>query len=1618
MRKWGKRKIIVVSCIAVFQAALLVLAFAGARYFQRYDAEDETARNITAENGLVFYPVPPVPTPEPPAPPEPPGIAWAFDFALAPSALGGIHITPLSANAWGVEPDSAFLITAQASSAAHLEAYLSVPGGPAFSLEAYGENAFLLHFAAPLARHRVYRFVYRPTGYAPVSHAFQTADVFRVSATSPANNTFQVPHTAGIVITFSQPLAGDISDAFLIYPPVAGRFIRQDNAYVFAPARLLANTTYTVTLRRGLESVTGEILAEDYTFTFQTHWSDVPRPPFSIPRNQEYETFLPWHEVFIGLEIDRDFDGREFSVYLYEMPTAEAFIYFTSTQAGTRFASLTVEAVEVQGAWQSHFYLFLGQSLPEGYFVAEIHSTLPHARHTARKFIQVSGLSVYSLSLGGEKIFWLHDAATGQPAQGAVVHLGTATVTANHEGIAIAQTGAHPRAMITITYGGYLPFVYAQSTFARRPLLPSERFLSYIYTDRSLYRPNDVVDVFGVIIPRYGHSHMPEDVFTLHIGDMLTLPVTLDGHNSFAVRVPVAGMFGYPLVELRVNGERLMELWGVRFFDYANHAFVISGELDNLAYGIDDEAAFAIAVTNFTGMPIADVAVRERGRHFTTDAYGVAAGRLPVFTHGYGWLPRWQSFWFTITGDAQVSQQISLPHIVVPRDIMMEDEFRGDTLTLRTHEIRIDSINEYARALSPWWDVPPDIYRGAAVAVDFTLEITRYTTTRTMRSQRFCHIQRQTFTTYNFHTASALYRTIAGRTENGMAVISGLPVSGDVLIRYSFVVHYRDAQGRETRIWPGQHIWDDWYTLGARSSIRRFHFALERDTLGIGETTQVSLAEGHLRWTWYSDQPTGELTPVTHGRMLTVLAREGIISVAVGSPQGMELTFTEDSISNAFVLGAYFDGQLIFPVANPARVVFDHSTRELEIEMEFDQASYRPGDEVTLTLTTCRPAQVLISVVDEAAFQGRPHQADFLARLYRSATFWHWEGENFSQFASHTQHEFGESVNENGWGGDGDGHNDTFREDFTDNPVFALVQTDENGHATLSFTLPGQVTSWRVTALGLTREGYAGDARENILSALDFYVDLLLTPEYLLGDDIAAVARAHGAGNDSVAFTFAVLQDGAELYAHTTNAVRRASFNAGKLDTGEYTLRVTAAWGTHRDTVELPFAVVATGMIIENQIQGILSPETPGTDPATLTMRDLPLRVTLSNANIRPLARILHGAGSAASQRTDEIAAAAFSRYFFTGEADFDAVRAQVHHWTGGIPQLIRETPNFLYTARFAASFPDMVDRGRILSYIAREAPDINNATARGARLLALAAVGEPVLHEIRAAFAQPAQFGLSDDYLMRLYLVAAMVAIGGHAEAAAMLAAVPSVPPAELSQSTQEHSLVLRLFIHTALDPQLALEYLNRTLENRYVSAVPERVNFVRHAQMRDATVSEVQYTLHGRTHTARLENFDRHSLHITPAQFRALNLTPLSGETQYQIQFYGYDHAHWPPENEVIDIQRALTRTNGLYRVSLWVTLPYGVDGSFTVYDRMPSNTRFVPLHRPWRPGAPFFSVHHVQRQLVELTFFSTARNPRTRTLHYYIMPLFDGDMAPATAYIVSRHGDSPRWGMTQEE
>lgn len=159
-----------------------------------------------------------------------------------------------------------------------------------------------------------------------------------------------------------------------------------------------------------------------------------------------------------------------------------------------------------------------------------------------------------------------------------------------------------------------------------------------------------------------------------------------------------------------------------------------------------------------------------------------------------------------------------------------------------------------------------------------------------------------------------------------------------------------------------------------------------------------------------------------------------------------------------------------------------------------------------------------------------------------------------------------------------------------------LVQTNDAGVATVEFTVPDTLTTWRILALGQTRQGSQGGAAHTFLSTLPAYVDVVAPLKVRVGDVIELPIQVVNQSADPLRGTVSVKVSGGlgqggggvtvAPWGSTASTVHTIANHAGQLvvEAG-----LTAGSGEPVDTVRKSVIVTPVGRPIEQSRAGTLA---------------------------------------------------------------------------------------------------------------------------------------------------------------------------------------------------------------------------------------------------------------------------------------------------------------------------------------------------------------------------------------------------------------------------------------------
>lgn len=684
--------------------------------------------------------------------------------------------------------------------------------------------------------------------------------------------------------------------------------------------------------------------------------------------------------------------------------------------------------------------------LSAGFYLAELRA-LPNGTTEQVRF-QVTDISYFVSATATKTLLWFNDLSTKGPLQNAQLETEAERLTVGPDGVIVLPT---PKGGGRSVYRVSAPGKQAVLVLSEVALNEAD-YWRYLHLDRGVYRPDDTVRFWGVLRPR--------EVAVPPIDRVRVALRRADGRHSLVdVTVPVrdatfAGEIRLPGLDpgsyalaLTVEG---VQVWssGLQIENYAKPAYTLEVSATPRAAVSGDSVEFRASVVRSDGAPAANVPITftvpkaatlyggfpTDRVEATTDARGIATLSRPVSAEGGG-----SNFqWFPVeararTTSGELVSSVWLPlfpgraHVSATSRV---EDGRGEVrLVLR--ELSLDRLNRGETGKLP------DLYLGRPLAgwpVVLTDPFSR--------------------------TDVTLQTDASGEARYSFPV----EVDKSHVVQVTAV---DEAQRRTTR------------QLEVLGPAYRRHG--ER-TLGPGGWRRWKVGET-VELTYFLEG--GKIPQPRPQAFLFYTTRLGLDRYRVRSDAVFRFAFREEDVPGTHARGIYFDGRAYHmtwehvcgSIDRPTTLVrADLSDRELSVTVRPERPEYQPGETVRLDVEVRdragRPvrANVNLSVVDgasppleeaevdERAIPGYPSRA--ASRLI-PGLYWPVSAGPIDR-SSHSE--------------------PTWRVGGCEGPFpigptlpkssvtahFRSLTTDAVGRASVSFTLPADVRSWRITYHALT----------------------------------------------------------------------------------------------------------------------------------------------------------------------------------------------------------------------------------------------------------------------------------------------------------------------------------------------------------------------------------------------------------------------------------------------------------------------------------------------------------------------------------------------------------------------
>lgn len=1581
--------------------------------------------------------------------PKPGGV---FDKLVISEALAkeNFELTATKSDAFGVDPDTTFVLKSKTPVGLDaVKASLTITPEVPLTVKANGQQEFTIDPQAPLAAGTVYQIALGSTVQKEgtvgekqtYSWAYQPKSDLRIVGTLPRHQATGVPIDTGIDVTFNTDRVQNLDSHFTITPETPGRFERHGRVTSFVPKeRLSPSTLYTVTVTKGLGiKDSSSQLPADTMFQFETAAAATPPTEYYGQFSQAFTAVRPNEPPVMSFGYAKV--PKTASATVYRFASASDFMerYATVDRLPTwAYASRDAAVISTEGLTKVGTYeLELVADVlrfPDGFTPGLYLVDLPLGKRTFQSALIVGDIATSLTVTQTDSLLWLYDLGTKKPISGATVRdvLDGTEVQSDAQGLAriaspaklVGKNSDRTRSYFTVTASDgrstLVPVVPQYSVFSYG--LWGERFgqndnyWSYFWADRTLYHPNDTVNVWGVArnrtTPRVEDVRIEVWSWDFVDANREYIPIvsanTKTGPTgSFSTSLKLTQLKpGYYTISAKIGGKSISS----RSFEvktFTKPAFRISATPDRLLAVRGESLRIDIATEFFDGTPAPNVALKyDSDKTLTTDAKGRATQTETL--EGGDERPYWfsRSYFPAESTEGDMSAGIGVSVLPAEVTFMPSVEQDGDRVTV-SFTLRKVARDDPAQSAYQLLQTGPVVPNAAITGV-----VRERITTKTKRGEVYDFIEKRVIDEYDYSYNTEQRAEFSGIT-NAQGVFTKTLTVGQGAFEIDLTAS--DAKGRNLR--NTVYVYGDG-AYAPQYNTRRTIFSVrdarqgpsgQPPSLGVGESTEIVF------------QKNGEEAAST-GAFLFVKLKQGLADATVQSAARLAVTFSEADIPNVSYTAVWFDGSGFRAptLSDTVSLQFNPRARSLTVTVEPDKSQYGPGETAKLAVSirdaADKPveAAVSLSAIDEALTEAQWENAPSpLASLYRPV-----RSGLLQTYVSHAPLSLD-------YGAEGGGGGDGARKNFSDAPLFVEVETGPEGTAVVPFKLPDNLTSWRITAQAVSRTLYAGHSVTMLPVRKPVFGLLTMPDEIVAADRPTVLARAYGTGlktDDAVAFMLETPGAGDAQRANG-KAFDAQRFALPKLKTGTQEIRLTVQKGDAKDVLVRTITVLAsrltrtTSEFHEATVGLTLS----GAEDArtTLVVSDLGRGRILDN-----LHNLAWGWGKRLERhlasRIARDALVALDARTFAGQTGFEPLAYQQSD--GGVSQITYGDSD-LKTSAWASARPDLFDRERLAAYLAKKLQEKGASREQiGLALLGLARLGEPVLPDIGSFLDLPGVTG--ED---RLTAALAYLALGDRSSAAALADglvkdfAETQEPFVRLKLGATNDDYIVNTAAFSILAEGLKLperigvdSYLDRNVPNETLSTLERAVAQVAAVPLLDDATVSLRFSLSGSEQTVELAKGATRALSVTSEELKTFVVTAVSGPAAITVESQSPLDVGGAKKDSRLSVNRTYSvfgatgrgiREGDVVRVDVDPTVRRGViEKSFLVTDLLPSG--LVLVTRLWERGLPYDDDlgYPIEVNGQRLTFYSDGND----RFHYYARVLAPGAYAAEPAVLQGYESD----------
>ena len=1082
-----------------------------------------------------------------------------------------------------VQNDSEFLIYAEDSNVEAVQKSLYIEPALEYTISKESDDVYRLSFKQNIPDNTIVKLQYIKNKITENSWAYQTSNKLSISSTYPANGQTDVSKNTVIDIKFSYASVENFEENVEIFPNVEGKWQNLGKIWRFTPTKELPEQKYTIKINKGIKAQ-NQILEKDYIFSFEIGYpAGNEKYTHVVTTLDEIENCKPDEFLKIYYRTNTYIQSSEeiSKIEVRKFKTVEKFIEYIETK--------NYENSEKLGQYKftrNENYLQLNTTLQTGYYVASVKNE--NNKEIFNCPVQINELSAYAIQTERDIITWV---AKGKNlAENISVQYLNKELKTNKDGIAEFNDildGTESIKYLKIGNGEAKLVVgvynYEHNTYPR----------GYIYTDRPLYKNTDTINIWGFVPRQLFYDKIDEDGFYIKLGNEEKQKVIIDENGSFNHKIILNNHIDseYENITLYYKNQYIAsrEL-SIKNYELQNYIYNV---IKDKNYGYEGENfEFEVKIDHITGLAVPnktiEIKYNEKIYRQTTNENGIAkfTVQLEVLQQQYT-SPKYSEI-SIYNGDSieYTSQEEYIPIYILKSNTYAQTK----TADNKKYELTIYKLAKDKKATVNY--NLAEIYEGK-YNTNVEVNLVETVMEKQIHSYTYNEYTKENEPIYMWEQISKnIKNTKTLSTNNGKIEIdvNKLEFKEDTEnLSYSYELEYlyKDEQNKQIKETQYIYMYDEYesnsigYTYYLENSgcgigdvpvqinyggyyTYRYLLKKDRDNFSIGETVKFTLAES---------TQTGIKDIKNNGKILRMILKENITQKEIIEDNNLDYTFTKEDFPGCGITSAYFlDGKFYrMPI-----YYFDYKEedRKVDIEIIADKEEYKPGEQVNITVKTTNNGNpiksvVNISVINKAIFELTGDSTDILYNIYEDKLY---DVYTYSTYKDYFKGEDG--------GAGGGGAN--VRGKFGDTACFETIETNSNGTANVTFTLPDNVTTYTVTAHSANKDLYVGVNKIDIVSKLDFFIQSTEPRSVKATDDLVLNATSIAEEKYNVKYEFTIKELNKTLTTEAdTNSI--ATVNFGKLAFGTYHVVIKGQYGEYEDAIEYKFNIIESAQEVKDK---------------------------------------------------------------------------------------------------------------------------------------------------------------------------------------------------------------------------------------------------------------------------------------------------------------------------------------------------------------------------------------------------------------------------------------------------